>query len=295
MDTLTLQSTEGKLSLRGIKNIPLFFGDIFFFSTLSIVVYSHHIYVSMSKLAISVKSRFLLPIYRLIIPSHDGDYYITPSVPYLSQFIRIQPGSITPQTQLTNPEDIKEFGAKDSTEFSFWAWRDCGIVCVKMILNAYGKAKDTSIMDLTNEGIKLGGYIAYDENGNLVDRGWYHQSLVDLLHSFGIKAKRKDPQSIESVANDILHNRLVMISVLIPGRAYINEDGAYSAKPQAKYGGHLLLGIGVRMKGKLVEGIYVHDPMGLPTYQANTFIPKEVFNKICKRRTIVALPPKGFH
>ena len=207
-------------------------------------------------------TRVMWLVHKARLPSHMGSYFVTPKPGYISQFIGIYPSSITPQDSLTNVRHIREFGAKDSAEFTAWAWRDCGIVCVKMILDTKGKAKDRTIMDLTREGIALNGYVLY-ENGQLVDRGWFHRALVDLLQKHGVVARMRKWQSIESVATDILANKLVMLSVSPPSRRSIKEDGSFGGKPNASFGGHLVLAVGVKMDGKRVEGIYVHDPRGL--------------------------------
>lgn len=231
-------------------------------------------------------TRLVQLAHRYALPAYSGSYVIMPKPPYVSQFIRIYPSSIAPDTVLTNARDIKAFGAKDGKEFTFWAWRDCGIACVKMILDAKHKAKHKTMMDLTREGVALGGYVVY-EKGRFVDKGWFHRSLVALLKTYGVDAKMKKWQSIESVAKNVLENKLTVLSVVVPGRRSIKEDGSFGEKYHAQPGGHLLLATGVAMNGKEVEGVYVHDPRGLKTYQQDTYIPKKIFASIFTNRTIV--------
>jgi hypothetical protein len=220
------------------------------------------------------------------LPKYYGSYYVSPMPPYISQFIGIYPPSITMETPLTNKEHIKKFGAKNSKEFTFWSWRDCGIACVQMILLARKKIKNKTMMDLTEEGISFGGYVLH-EGGRFVDKGWFHKSIVKLLKAYGLNTRMKRWQSIDSVAKDILENKLVILSVFVPGRRSIDEDGSFSPKANPTFGGHLLLGIGVKMKGKDINGVYVHDPRGLEKYQKSLFIPRKVFIKIFTHRTIV--------
>lgn len=229
----------------------------------------------------------LTPVYRFQLKSYTGTYYISPLPEYISQFISMYPSSITPKTPLTDESDMKAFGAVDATEFTFWAWRDCAIACVKMILNTRQKATNKTMMDLTHEGLALNGYTLHDKHGTFVDRGWFHRPLICLLDTYHIQASMRKWQTIESVAQDILHNRLVMVSVHVPGRFYIKEDGSFDAKENAVYSGHLFLAIGVKMHNKQIDGIYVHDPRGMEQYQANTFVPASTFNHIFKNRTIV--------
>lgn len=226
--------------------------------------------------------------HKIQLKKFSGTYFIKPKPSYVSQFVGIYPQSIADGDLLTNKKHIKEFGAKDSKEFSFWVWRDCGIACVKMILDVKAKKHSgKTMMQLTNEGIQLDGYILY-ENKKFVDKGWFHTSLVDLLKTYGVPANTKKWQSIYSVANDILNNKLVILSIYIPGRSHIKADGSFLPKPRAKYCGHLVLATGLKMNGKQIEGIYVNDPRGLEKYQENTWMSQDTFNKIFSGRTIVA-------
>jgi hypothetical protein len=227
----------------------------------------------------------LKPIQKRKLDRISGTYFISPLPTYVSQFVGIYPQSIRLGDELTNKKHLAEFGAKDSEEFSFWSWRNCGIACVKMILDAQKKPSKT-MMDLTREGIALGGYILY-ENDVFVDKGWFHHSLVQLLNKYGTKAKMKKWQSIYSISRDVLDNKLVIISVTVPGRSSISLDGKFRMKKGGKMGGHLLLTTGVTLKNGDVEGIFVHDPRGLQEYQQNTWIPNEVFSTIFSGRTIV--------
>lgn len=232
-------------------------------------------------------TRLLQIKHRLELPNFHGSHFISPQPPYISQFIGIYPSAIDLDTPLTNKDHIGEFGAKDAAEFTFWAWRNCGIACVKMILESENKANDKTVMDLTHEGMSLGGYILY-KDGEFVDRGWYHKPLVLLMRRYGVDARTKRWQTPESVARDVLNNKKVMLSVHVPGRKYIKEDGSFNAKENARYGGHLLLAIGVKIDGKKIDGIYVHDPRGLERYKDNTFVPRAVLDRIFLHRTIVA-------
>ncbi|NCN87393.1 MAG: hypothetical protein GW941_00705 [Candidatus Pacebacteria bacterium] len=242
----------------------------------------------MKKMFNKIITKFLAVYHRTLQPSYFGNYSITPKPEYLSQFVRILPSSINLNDPLTNKSDIKKYGAKNSKDFSFWAWRNCGIICVKMIMDVKKKGKNKSVMELTREGIKLGGYITH-LNGKFIDKGWFHHALVALLDKYGISAKTKKWQTLESVAKDVLENKLVILSVMLPGRSYIKEDGSFKPKKNAKYGGHLFLATGVKMKGKDIEGIFVHDPRGLENYQKDVFVPTNVFKNIFQNRTIVTL------
>lgn len=234
----------------------------------------------------TICSRILSPYYRLQLRNFTGTYFIKPKPRYISQFVGIYRQSIKLGDALKNRKHIASFGAKDSQEFSFWAWRDCGIACVKMILDSKVGSNKT-MMQLTNEGISLGGYILYEE-GEFVDKGWFHASLVKLLQKNGVRAKSKKWQSLNSVAADLSHNKCVMLSVTIAGRSSILPDGSFLPQEKATSMGHLLLATGLKMSGTEIEGFFVHDPRGLQNYQNDCWIPAATFTKIFSGRTIVA-------
>jgi hypothetical protein len=156
-----------------------------------------------------------------------------------------------------------------------------------MVLVAKNKSAKT-IMELTNEAIKLEGYVLY-ENDVFVDKGWFHFALVGLLNKYGVHARAKKWQSIYSVANDVLNNKLVIVSVTVPGRRSISEDGEFGLKKGGTTGGHLLLIVGVKVEKGEVIGFYVHDPRGLPQYQEKTWISAKNFTRIFSGRTIATL------
>lgn len=233
-------------------------------------------------------ARMIRPYDRLRLSSRSGIFYSEPTPAYISQFIGIYPSSIQPEVPIVNQAHVKEFGAQSVEEFNIWAWRDCGIACVKMILDSYNKTQGQTIMSLTNEGVALGGYISRDTNGVLIDKGWLHLALVQLLRSHGVPAVRKRWQTPEAIASNVLKNKKTIISVSIPQRRSLSADGSYQAKPGAIFGGHLLLVTGVEIDRGHVKGIYAHDPIGLEHYQSNTYIPREILEKIYSNRSIVA-------
>lgn len=114
--------------------------------------------VGMKKIINSVAMHLNSLLNRLRVPAENGDCFVSPMPTYISQFVDIYPQSIATETILDNLDHIRAFGAQDSQEFTFWAWRDCGIACVKMILDAVtDNAKN--MMELTKEGIQTLGFL----------------------------------------------------------------------------------------------------------------------------------------
>jgi len=224
----------------------------------------------------------------ITLPKYARHHY-HPETPYISQYVSIQPADLSPESVIDDPQLIKAFGAKNAEEFNFWMWRDCGIACVKMILESRHKALEKNMMELTEEGVSLGGYIVKDKAGNFVDKGWFHGSLVSLLQKYEVKAIKKKWQSGATIAHDILRNKHVIASLYLPTRRTIAEDGSFAPKQDATYTGHLVLITGVDISKKKLLGFFIHDPRGLPHYQSDTYITLEAFKKIFTHRTIVAI------
>ena len=129
-----------------------------------------------------------------------------------------------------------KFGAKNIKEFSFWAWRSCGIACLQMILKNNKKT-----MELVNDGIRKNGYIFKN------DIGWKHQALVKILKEYDFNAKITRVITPFDIALNIRKNRYVILSV------------------KSKTGGHMILIFGLKTdeKGKIKE-FYYFDPMEKP-------------------------------
>lgn len=233
-------------------------------------------------------TKFFDYFHKLKIREISTSFSVQPQPKYISQFVDIYSQDIKPGQKLDNKKHIEIYGAKDSDEFSFWVWRNCGVACVKMILDTLISNHKKTIMNLTQEGIKFGGYIVYDKKNQFIDKGWFHSGLVLLLRSSGIKATKKRWQTAASVANDVLKNKFVIISVQIPGRVSISPNGDFLSTNNSALMGHLMLVTRVEIKNGNVIGFWVHDPRGLPNYQKNTWIPLDTFEKIFSARSIVA-------
>lgn len=129
-----------------------------------------------------------------------------------------------------------KFGAKDIEEFSFWAWRSCGIACLQMILK-----NEKKTMNLVNEGLRENGYVFKK------DIGWKHQALVNILKKYNFCAKIARVITPFDIALNIQKNRYVILSV------------------RSKTGGHMILVFGFKTdeKGEIKEFFYF-DPIKKP-------------------------------
>ncbi len=75
--------------------------------------------------------------------------------------------------------NVPYYSQLKDTQKAEWKYESCGITCLKMILDFYGKDAD-SIDGLFQKGLDIGGYKE--------DVGWYHHSLGLLAKQYGCTA-----------------------------------------------------------------------------------------------------------
>ncbi|MBI9046301.1 MAG: C39 family peptidase [Anaerolineaceae bacterium] len=171
----------------------------------------------------------------------------------------------------------KEFGAIDQDEYAYWVDRACGVVCVKMCVEALGGAKK-NVVTWAKEGLSIDGYlIKTNENGIQEELGWIHKSLANLVEREGFSAEAR-PASILEIVNEIREDRLIIASVSF-------ELG--TKKPVERQGGHLVVVVGADLNVEGVGSIYIHNPSGR-TRELREFakIPVERFGKSFAGRII---------
>jgi len=198
----------------------------------------------------------------------SGEYFVQKKPNYVSQIADADKdlvngfyGAIDDRTA------ANRFGTNNLEEFSYWAWRSCGIACIQAVLQTVYKCREDKFelttMDLIREGLELGGYDIEK------DVGWYHKALVDLSRKHGLESRMQKFIPAPEIALIISNNNYVISSV------------------KSNSGGHLLLlyGFKLKEKGELV-GFWYHDPNNFKTDGMNRFISKEEFNKLTTRRII---------
>lgn len=188
-----------------------------------------------------------------------------PTPYYVSQIADADPKKIEKfYGRINDLEATHRFGTDNSDEFSYWAWRSCGICGVQMILQTeLGKDFKKTTMDLVKEGLDLKGYDIPS------DIGWYHQALVELASKYGVKAQtHKFVPSIE-IALEIQKQNYVLASI------------------KSEHGGHLLLVYGYKLddQGKL-KGFFVHDSNNYQEPGENKFVTVKEYERVAKFQTI---------
>jgi len=222
-----------------------------------------------------------------LISINDGFYSTKKDIPYISQFI-----DVTKEAEIDEIKaDISKLylhGYKALNDFVFWGRRICGIICIKMILNANGLAIDLKVYDILQLGLKLKGYIVNNEDGEFVDVGWFHKPLLKLGQSLGLKGAVKNSQVIENLALEVVKGNFVIVSVRVPDRSFLKKDGNYfDDNYQGTIHGHLILLTGVAIKNHKPIYFTAHNPTGYKNYEKNSRISSKTMKRIFTGRIIL--------
>ncbi len=132
----------------------------------------------------------------------------------------------------------KEKGMLNKEEAFFWNRKACGIACIKMVAEAFGRDK-VSIGNLIYEAFNVGAY----KDGV----GWIHSKIAEFTaEKFYLESIAERNVSIDSMRKIIESGGLIIASV---------GFGFYRGKS-----GHLIVVLGCEIKNGVVHGFYVHHP-----------------------------------
>lgn len=179
----------------------------------------------------------------------------------------------------------RELGFKSFEDAKYWEKSSCGILCLKMAIDAFllvqTKPLSPSIFEYIKNGTEIG---AYKDSV-----GWIHQGLVQLAKEFGFSAQSYKNISLAELSNALKQNFLPIISIKW---AFENHK---SLKERIlfwkKVGGHLALMVGFEEDDEGIKGFYVHHTSLLPEYNWQyKFIPVEIFEKGFTGRCVLIKP-----
>jgi len=176
-----------------------------------------------------------------------------------------------------------EYGAADPAEYAHWARRSCGVVCVKMAVEALTGEIPHSVIGWVQAGLAIDGYLTQlraDRPGERIELGWKHDALVQLAAERDIEAGRAEGLTLADVAAHIRADHLLIASVT----SELGEDG-----PLSRNSGHLVMIYGVELTevGE-VTGVILHNPSGrTPPLQAGARIPANRFRQGFSGRAII--------
>jgi hypothetical protein len=175
-----------------------------------------------------------------------------------------------------------EYGAADPAEYAHWARRSCGVVCVKMAVEALIGDSPRSVIEWIQAGLAIDGYLTRlraDRPGERIELGWKHDALVQLAADRGVEAGRVEGLTLADVAAHIQADRLLIASVT----SELGEDD-----PLTRNSGHLVLIYGVELdEAGEVTSVILHNPSGRTTpLQAGARLPADRFSQGFSGRAI---------
>ena len=146
----------------------------------------------------------------------------------------------------------RELGFSSQEKAEYWERSCCGILCLKMALDAYligrGQKTTPAISEIIKQGLSLDAYTHA--------RGWSHDGLIRLVKDLGFEARAFDKIKISGLAELVKRNNFPIISIKVAfENNRILKERLFFWK---KYGGHLALVVGVEEKDGKVAGFYVH-------------------------------------
>lgn len=169
-------------------------------------------------------------------------------------------------------------GAETREEYAHWVMRACGIVCVKMCAEGFGKTR-RSVHEWIKRGLAHDAYLVLEENGNRVERGWIHAKMADLLREEGLFSQAVPAGSQEIIAW-LRQGHLFIASVCYQ----LGTRGPVTFK-----GGHLVVVNGADVHNGQLETVYIHNPSGrFPDLRAYAAIPAERFLAAYTGRGVVS-------
>ncbi len=210
-------------------------------------------------------SHFKQYAYQYMLRGRTGYFEVSVKPKYLSQLAGSESKLIHGfYGQIQDKLAAKRFGAANLEEFSYWAWRSCGIIGLQMVISTLGSSKEKlSTMDLIKEGLTYGGY------NRETDTGWYHSALVRIAEKRGFISYTEKFVPPAQIAAHVLQNDYVLASLW------------------SKTGGHLVLIYGVELKKGVVTAFTTHDPNDFIANGNSRVYPVKEFNQLSTRRTIV--------
>lgn len=167
-----------------------------------------------------------------------------------------------------------------------WKPRACGIVCLKMAMDYYGR-KTPPIDDLIKEMEFINGF---------GDFGSEHESLVMMARNYGLHAYR---QEFKSLINDHINKKveksshedrlteegLNKIIRKLANNQPIIVSAVKNFSDSEKF--HLVVLTGIEKEGQKIKGFYYHDPAAFERREGMyKFVPIDIFKKYWRKMSI---------
>jgi hypothetical protein len=200
-----------------------------------------------------------------------GDVFVSPLPTYSAQFAsrNLVSEFLNNEMPLSLDSKLSDFGFEKVSDYEFWAPRLCGIICIKMIIDAHHPNSTETVRELTEKAVSSKGYIVHDDSGKLVDTGWYYQPLINLLSNYGFDGTVYSELLPKQIC-ELINDNMYVIASVHPG--VIRFD--FEKKPEGSSGGHLVVVSGFRWDGKKCSGFFVYNSSARTVEtQENAFVP----------------------
>lgn len=169
---------------------------------------------------------------------------------------------------------VPYYSQKIDVKDSEWKDRACGITCLKMVLNFYGKGAP-ALDELIELGVESGAY---------GKSGWIHQGLVDVADRFGLTIESREFKSgdeSESLREEGVRQIIKSLKEGVPVLVSVVKKFKYSDKF------HMVVLVGTEGDEENPEGFYYHDPDADAEKEGeNLFVSIEMFRKHWRRMAI---------
>lgn len=168
-------------------------------------------------------------------------------------------------------------GAANPEEYAYWAVRSCGMVCVKMCVEAFG-GFCFPLQVWIERGLALNAYLTEKRPGQaLIEKGWLHAGLAQVMEQADLSTEVK-AVDMDGLYEELSGGKLVIASVS-------HELG--SAKEITHQGGHLVVVTGMLCNDGDISAVVLHNPSGRSVdLQAGAVIPVERFVQAFSGRVI---------
>jgi len=176
------------------------------------------------------------------------------------------------------------YGASTPQEYAHWALRACGVVCVKMTVEALTGTAPRPVMTWVREGLSINGYLTElrpDRPDRPIEKGWRHAALAELAARHGLDASLAQAMTPGDLLEHIQADRLVIASV--------SSELGEAEVPITRKSGHLVVILGVTLaETGQIDTVVLHNPSGrTPGLQAEANIPAARFEQGFSGRGIV--------
>lgn len=162
----------------------------------------------------------------------------------------------------------RENGFDDAEQYRFWSWKLCGLACLESALD-YWSIPHAPRHGLLQRALAYGAYHLRDDGG--VDGLTYRPFAAWLADDFGLQVEIFGNHTVHEIAARLDDTTLAIASV----SAEIRRPDA----PNPQRGGHLVL-----LHGREAQGVWFHNPSGIPPQQADVFLPYPVFSRFYAQR-----------